>query len=79
MLVGGGKGHAPLAPFWRRPCQSRQQSSRLSRAKRLSGGAKFEIKLKIRCLQKSKLVDWEGGKHVDWRSLAPLGACPVLE
>ena len=29
------------------------------------GVPKFEIKLKSRCHQKSKLVDW-GAKHVDW-------------
>ena len=37
------------------------------------GGAKFEIKHKSRCLQKSKLVDW-GGKHVGWGARPPLGA-----
>ena len=42
--------------------QSRPQSSRLRGAKRLSGGTKFEINRKSRCLQKSKLADW-GGKH----------------
>ena len=41
--------------------QSRRLSSRLRRAKRLSGGAKFEIKHKsLRCLQKGKLVKWKG-------------------
>ena len=34
----------------------------------IRGGTKFEIKHKIRCLQKSKLVNW-GGQ-------APLGAGP---
>ena len=30
------------------------------------GGPKFEVKHNSRCLQKSKLVDWGGAKHVDW-------------
>ena len=51
--------------------QSRAQSSRLRGAKRLSGGPKFEIKHKSRCLQNSKLVDW-GTKHVGWGSAPPL-------
>ena len=50
--------------------QSRRQSSRLRGAKRLSGGPKFEIKHKSRCLQKRKLVEW-GAKHVDWGGQAP--------
>ena len=40
-------------------------------AKRLSGGAKFEIKHKSHCYQKSKLVNW-GVKHVDWGDRPPL-------
>ena len=39
------------------------------------GGPKFQIKLKSRRLQKSKLVDW-GAKHVDWGAWPPLGAGP---
>ena len=38
---------------------SRRQSSRLRGTKRLSGGTKFEIKHKSRCLGKRKLVNWE--------------------
>ena len=49
--------------------QSRRQSSRLRGASHLSGGAKFKIKHKSRCLQKSKTVNW-GARP-------PLGAGPV--
>ena len=36
------------------------------------GGPKFEITHKSRCLQKSKLVNWEGGaKHVNWVGAGP--------
>ena len=43
------------------------------------GGPKFDIKHKSCCLHKSKLVDWVGGKQVDWggqASLYPLVAGP---
>ena len=59
--------------------QSRRLSSRLRRAKRLSGGgggAKFEIKHKsLRCLQKGKLVKWKG-QACGLRGTGPLGAGP---
>ena len=64
--------------------QSRRQSSRLRRAKCLSGGPKFEIKHKSRCLQKSKLVDcgnqacrWGAGPP--WPPLAPVLATRLMD
>ena len=44
-------------------------------------GAKFKIKHKSHCFQKSKLVDWGRAKHVNWGDqapLTPLGAGPDL-
>ena len=56
---------------------SRRQSSRLKRAKRLSGGPKFEIKHKSHCLQKKKLVNW--GPSMSIGGARPsLGAGPVV-
>ena len=58
--------------------QSRRQSSRLGGPSVYQGGgAKFEIKHKNRCPQKSKL-SW-GAKHVDWGGLAFLGAGPEIK
>ena len=48
-----------------------RQSSRLRGARRSSGEPKFEIKQKSCYLQKRKLVNWGGAKHVDWGDNPP--------